>query len=246
MKKTIDAIDAMFSTFISMFTTWFSMLKSTRVLAFLVTVATVFLQYQATGLSDIRSVIYAVVTAITGVGFMFAKTARGSIVDMPTLPSPQAPVINGNAPIIRQPTNSIDAPEEPQNLKPVPAPFDIKEFEERIEARATNVYGGSNEITKFFAATDLLGPLPLDPADYKTAILFEAVASHGLKAYKEKYGFDYEDSENHLLDNKKCPYYSVANMARQMGIDFWSMLIRVEKALDNAGFPNFDWSGVNR
>ena len=160
------------------------------------------------------------------------------------LNSPLASRISKEAPIIGNLTNPITPSINQQELKPVPPPFDVLEFEDKVKARALNVYGIDNEIIKFFAATDLLGALPLDLTDYKTAILFEAVAQHGLSAYDEKFGFEYEESEEHLKDDKKCAYYSVANMARQKGIDFWSMLIRTEKALANAGFPYMNWSSM--
>lgn len=156
----------------------------------------------------------------------------------------RSPRISENAPIIPDTTNPFASPEKQQIPSPVPKPFDVKEFEEKVTSRALNVYGVENEITKFFAAIDMLGPLPLNPEDYKTSILFEAVAQHGLKAYEEKFGFEYAESELHLKDDKKCEYYSVSNMARQKGIDFWSMLIKVERALANANFPFYNWSGM--
>lgn len=210
---------------------------------FWITVILIFVGLQRGG---IEGMMMAILSALGYTGKEAYQNVRFGQLKANNKPqnSPQASVISEDASIIAEPTNPITTPEKQQVIKPVPPPFDITEFEDKVKDRALNVYGVENEITKFFAATDMLGPLPLDPGDYKTAILFEAVAHHGLKAYEEKFGFDYADSGAHLKDNKKCEYYSVANMARQKGIDFWSMLIRTEKALFNASFPCSNWSGL--
>lgn len=129
-------------------------------------------------------------------------------------------------------------------IEQVPLPFNQEDWEKRIDSYTASSYGIVTEITRFYASIDMLGSLPPDPTDYTTALKFDISARHGLAAYKEKFGFFYAESEKHLLDDKKCQYYSVPNMARQKGIDFWSMLIKVERALYNARFDCYNWSGL--
>jgi len=110
MEKTIAALDEFFSTIIRMIMSWFSMLSSTRVLAFIATAVALFLQYTGSGFSTWESIAFAVLTALTGVSFMAVKTIRsGSPADTaaktqvanggstPALPQPAAV----NTPIVQ-------------------------------------------------------------------------------------------------------------------------------------------------
>lgn len=104
-----------------------------------------------------------------------------------------------------------------------PAPFDPAAFDEKVEHRAPEVYLDANDMTRFFAARDLGARTPctyLNKAvDYWLYLLDKA---H--KAFICKFGFPYNEAEKHLGDDKSCPYYSVDNMARQRGIDYYAML----------------------
>jgi len=104
-----------------------------------------------------------------------------------------------------------------------PAPFDPAAFDESVEQRAPEVYLDANDMTRFFAARDIGRSIRctyLNKAvDYWLYLLDKA---H--KAFICKFGFPYNDAENHLGDDKSCPYYSVENMARQRGIDYYAML----------------------
>lgn len=104
-----------------------------------------------------------------------------------------------------------------------PTPFDPAAFDESVEQRAPEVYLDANDMTRFFAARDLGRTIRctyLNKAvDYWLYLLDKA---H--KAFICKFGFPYNEAEKHLGDDKSCPYYSVENMARQRGIDYYAML----------------------
>ncbi len=112
-------------------------------------------------------------------------------------------------------------PELAESLSPTP--FDPTAFDEKVESRAPEVYLAANDMTRFFAARDIGRTAPCSylnkAVDYWLYLLDKA---H--KAFICKFGFPYNDAENHLGDDKSCPYYSVENMARQRGIDYYAML----------------------
>ena len=129
----------------------------------------------------------------------------------------------------------------PGILPPVPQPFDVEEFDKSVEEKAKENYLEANDITRYFAAQDRF-----NSSQWADEYHFKAAQDYLVKkaqaAFQFKFGYPYAEADKHLDDDKKCPYYSVANMARQMGPDFWFMLRMVEKTLDVAGVQYNNWA----
>jgi len=107
MEKTRAALDELFSTIVRMVSSWFSMLTSTRVLAFIVTAAALYLQYAGSGFSTWESITFAVLTSLTGVSFMAVKTIRSGS-PASTLPAaPEAPALPSPKPVPAAPVKPV-------------------------------------------------------------------------------------------------------------------------------------------
>jgi len=127
-----------------------------------------------------------------------------------------------------------------------PAPFDPAAFDQKVEQRAPETYLDANDMTRFFAARDLGRTAPCSylnkAVDYWLYLLDKA---H--KAFICKFGYPYNEAENHLADNKQCSYYSVENMARQKGIDYYAMLRELRwaerkvKDIEELYHSDIDW-----
>jgi hypothetical protein len=191
--------------------------------------------------ADWLTILIGTLTALIGGGVYTISKTKQNIAFKETQLLSQRPVVNEKALISSKVCDCPNCTDNPQVLQPV-TPFDVEGWEKRITDFAKNMYGNVTECTQFFASIDLLGNLPPDPNDYTTQIKFQISAQHGLKAWQELTGYDYYETADHLKDDPKCNYYSVKNMAMQTGK--WPMLIKVERALWNAGFDLFNWSGL--
>lgn len=112
-------------------------------------------------------------------------------------------------------------------------PFNAEEFDQLVEEKAKRDYLEANDITRYFAAQDL-GNTTKWASLYHQLAYQDYMVAKAFKAFEAKFGFPYAEAEKHLADDKKCPYYSVDNMARQMGIDFWFMLRMVRSTIAKA------------
>lgn len=112
-------------------------------------------------------------------------------------------------------------------------PFNAEEFDKLVEEKAKTDYLEANDITRYFAAQDL-GNTSKWAGLYHQLAYQDYMVAKAMKAFEGKFGFPYAEADKHLADDKKCPYYSVDNMARQKGIDFWYMLRMVRQTLARA------------
>ncbi len=143
-----------------------------------------------------------------------------------------------------QTTPSMPTPEVIEAAFPVP--FDAEAFDKKVESKAPETYLDANDMTRFFAARDLGRTTPCSylnkAVDYWLYLLDKA---H--KAFICKFGYPYNEAENHLADDKSCPYYSVENMARQKGIDYYAMLRELKwaerkvKDIEELYHSDIDW-----
>ena len=78
MSKTVNALDELFSSVITLIPTWLSMLKSTRVLAAIGTGALIYVTWKYGGLTENQLLIVNGIEALTGISFMGFKTLRPS------------------------------------------------------------------------------------------------------------------------------------------------------------------------
>jgi hypothetical protein len=74
MKKTIEALDDLFSSAISLVPTWLSMLKSTRFLTVLIIIAVLIWAWKFSGLTDVQAQIVSIVGGLVGANFDWVKT----------------------------------------------------------------------------------------------------------------------------------------------------------------------------
>jgi hypothetical protein len=102
-----------------------------------------------------------------------------------------------------------------------------------VEEKAKQSYLEANDITRYFAAQDL-GNTTRWASLYHQLAFQDYMVAKAFKAFEAKFGFPYAEADKHLADNKSCPYYSVDNMARQKGIDFWFMLRMVRNTIAKA------------
>lgn len=120
-----------------------------------------------------------------------------------------------------------------QPVAAVAVPFNAEEFDKLVEEKAKTDYLEANDITRYFAAQDL-GNTSKWAGLYHQLAYQDYMVAKAMKAFESKFGFPYAEADKHLADDKKCPYYSVDNMARQKGIDFWYMLRMVRQTLARA------------
>jgi len=128
--------------------------------------------------------------------------------------------------------------------------WDLPEFTEldrRASMKAETDYFEANPMTNFFAAPSVM-------RNIKCVSIEQALAAWGWyedkaeAAFAAKFGFPFGEAEEHLADDKTCPYYSVDNMARQKSIHHWSMLRKVRKVknsmedLEDLDELQIDWS----
>ena len=111
--------------------------------------------------------------------------------------------------------------------------FNAEEFDKLVEEKAKRDYLEANDITRYFAAQDLGNNTKYSGLYHQLASQDYLVAK-AFKAFAAKFGYPYQEAEKHLADDGKCPYYSVDNMARQKGIDFWFMLRMVRQTITRA------------
>ena len=126
----------------------------------------------------------------------------------------------------------------PFEIKPFadePPAFDTDSFDSLQADRAKRIYTVDNPATQFYSAESL--GAQTNATHIETAIDFWIyLKDKSYAAFEWLFGFPYDKAQEHLKDNKTCPYYSVENMARQRGIQYWRMLLdvrRVEKILTN-------------
>lgn len=125
------------------------------------------------------------------------------------------------------------APAQPMNTSAPVASFDAEAFDSLVEAKAKETYLEANDMTRYFAA-QALGDATKFQSQYQQMQYRDYMEDKALKAFQAKFGFPYAEADKHLADDKSCPYYSVDNMARQKGIDFWYMLRMVRNTLSIA------------
>lgn len=111
--------------------------------------------------------------------------------------------------------------------------FNAEEFDAKVEDRAKQSYLEANDITRYFAAADL-GNTARWASLYHQLAYQDYMVAKAMKAFQAKFGYPYAEADKHLADDNKCPYYSVDNMARQKGIDFWFMLLMVRRTIAKA------------
>lgn len=149
-------------------------------------------------------------------------------------------------------TQPSPQPQNPQNSPPQPVvwqPLDMSDIEARVEHLARDHYLESNEFTRLYAAESVGRHIPCVHID-QALQYWDYLVSLAHKAFEAKFGFPYQEADKHLADDKSCPYYSIDNMARQRGIDFWRMLLDLRRILRNAEALNkvaandFQWQAV--
>jgi len=87
MKKTLQALDELMSSIVTLIPTWLNMLKSTRVLTLLGTGAVIYLTWTQGGLTEAQSQVAAMIEGVLGVTFIGFKTLRSST---------PAPIVDSN------------------------------------------------------------------------------------------------------------------------------------------------------
>ena len=186
-------------------------------------------------LAALSSLGYTGKEAYQNVQFGKIKANGGNTKTTTTVAS-VAPQINEKQVVAPTPPNPSEI------LPPVPQSFDVEAFDKLVEEKANTDYLEANDITRYFAAQDKFNSTQwADEYHFRTAQ--DYLVNKAQAAFEYKFGYPYAEAEKHLADDKKCPYYSVANMARQMGIDYWYMLRMVEKTFDVAGVQYNDWAG---
>jgi len=141
--------------------------------------------------------------------------------------------------------------QEAEILKPLAEesyfePFDQEAFAKKLEGRAAKTYLEVTPATLYFASLDKGKATKCAHLDQALAY-WDFLVTRVRNAFSQMYGFPYEEAENHLNDDKSCPYYSVENMARQKGIHFWNMLRQVrwisrkQQELENLALTDIDW-----
>jgi len=102
-------------------------------------------------------------------------------------------------------------------------PFDAEAFGKNLETRAAKTSGVVNPATILYAA-ESKGKIT-KCYDLDNALLYwDMLCTKTEDAFSFIFGYPYSEAEKHLADDKTCPYYSVDNMARQKGIEYWAML----------------------
>jgi len=119
-------------------------------------------------------------------------------------------------------------------------------FAMKLEGRSAKTYLEVTPATLYFASLDKGKATKCAHLDQALAY-WDFLVTRVRNAFSQMYGFPYEEAENHLNDDKSCPYYSVENMARQKGIHFWNMLRQVrwisrkQQELENLALTDIDW-----
>lgn len=149
-------------------------------------------------------------------------------------------------------TQGSPPPQNPQNFTPqalVWQPLDMNDIEARVEHLAKDHYLEANEFTRLYAAESLGRHIPCVHID-QALQYWDYLVNLAHKAFEAKFGFPFQDADKHLADDKSCPYYSIDNMARQRGIDYWRMLLdlrriqRHAEALTKVAANDFQWQQV--
>jgi len=158
---------------------------------------------------------------------------------MPTAIAPSPPSI------VLPPVMVSGVSQSPPSIVAPSEPFNPTEFSNDLDDRARRTYLEVNAITRFFAARDKGLQTPC--ADIQQAVDYTGyLLDLAHKAFEEKFGFSFMESDQHLADDKTCPYYSLDNMARQKGIDFWNMLLQLRKVMvDYASVCRLQDSGLD-
>jgi len=121
------------------------------------------------------------------------------------------------------------------------------ELDRRASVLAAANYFESNPMTDFFNASIVLKNIECTSIE-QALVAWGWYEDKAEAAFKEKFGFFLNEAEEHLADDRSCPYYSVDNMARQKSIHHWAMLRKVRKVknsieeLEDLDELQIDWS----
>ncbi len=205
--------------------------------------------------ADTVTAITAIVLWVFGLVTIYAPTIIATIANKKYTDSKTAQNIAGieagtamsNGQVVRventtppNPTNTGVVTEQP--AKPSTSIFPIKSFDtikfaQEVEELAKSTYLEANDINRFFAASDH-GRIVEWDSEYDQNLYNDYLVNMALKAFQAKFGFPLAEAEQHLADDAGkpggCAYYSVDNMARQKGIDFWNLLLMVRSTIDKA------------
>lgn len=118
MNKTLQALDELISSIITLVPTWLSMLKSTRVLTIIGTGAIMYFTATQGGLTESQAMVAQAAEALLGVSFIGFKTIRSTGTATPT------PTYT---PTASQPAST--APAEPEEVIQYDEPFNIKNYD---------------------------------------------------------------------------------------------------------------------
>ncbi len=210
--KTLQALDDLGAAIIGLLPSWFNMLKSTRTLTLLGTIAVAFMEYKMTGgFATSESLWMAGITALTGVSFMGFKTLRPSApaaaAEQPAAPAAQNP-----------PAPAADL--QPQ-IKQV-TPFDGKALDAYVEGNVLSLYGAATLAAKYYTAMRWLDyHVKFDNAQaYLDAIDYIEV-NYALPAFREVWGQSYDEavaaSVQAIIDNKPCTLKGIDTIAAYLG-----------------------------
>lgn len=209
MSKTVQALDDLGASIITLIPTWLDMLKSTRFLTLLGTAAGIFLEYKITGgFATSDSLWMAAITALTGVSFMGFKTLR------PSVPA------NSNEPAAAAPSK-IAAPVQQPAIRPL-TPFDSKALDTYVESNVLSLYGAASLAAKYYTAMRWLDyHVKFDNgAAYLEAIDYIEI-NYALPAFKEIWGKTYDEavtaSVAAIIDNKPCTLKGIDTIAAYLG-----------------------------
>jgi len=157
--------------------------------------------------------------------------------DKELLNSPIASTIAEKALLPNYPSDSLDVPEKQQVLQPDKVvwsePFDVEWFARHVLEQAKN-WIEINDITRYFAAESWGGTYAYSQlSDFQKQGYKDELTKYALKAFEYKFDYPFDEAEKHLKDDKSCPYYSVENMARQKGHDYWAIYYKVKGLLES-------------